>query len=269
VKLKSKISTFIFILFLYFFILILIYFNIEKQFEIDISECISNGNLLFPKNINSIKIIKENNFVHLYATGEGKCFRNITSAKNITIIVISEILNITYFSFLGNIECKNKILIPINIKVDCCSDEDCPVGYVCYFHKCTPKNKTIYVYVYPTFYVKDDIPKCIGEDGNILYGIDVGEVCYTQEILEFRNINNTCVWVDGIKYLEIYGNITASITLYDYYNNLVNNINIIVNNNKTFIINDDTIRRLCMIYFGNLEKITVLTYRYKIYFKHD
>lgn len=244
-------------------------FNYKYQ-EIIITEC-GYGSYLLPEKISFLNFSYNGEKTFIFVKGSNICNRNVfTSLKN--FIIISEIDNKKYIYSDLKLECKDKEVY--GISVECCTDTDCSnngrcVNYVCEY-KTDGQYK--YVYVYPIFYYNPQIPKCRGLEINYneLIGEDVGEVCYTIEkiAINLSEVENNCIWVDGIRNINLFGNGNYEIVLKDYYNITRYTIGGNVQENKIETINDDTIRYLCLSSIsGNLHKMEVITYRYKIFQK--
>jgi len=244
-----------------------------KQYSLDISPCIANGTYLFPEEITNLNLSQRGDKLLLYLEGGGICERSInTSFKD--VVVIYRYGGKTYISSNGPLTCENRVIKELNISVECCSDSDCNGGMKCINFVCTFANVTeaVYKYLYPLFYKPSNIPACVGSevDYNTLVGENVGEFCYDieEEVIPYTDFEKGCVWVGGIRELTVYANGQLTIELKNYYGIPKTEINDNITNEKTYSINDDTIRYLCiMLLNGSLDKVYVSTYRYKIFQK--
>jgi len=244
----------------------------SKQYDLEISSCVANGEYIFPEKIINVNIIQKDSKLFLYLEGEGVCKRLInTSFKDVIIVYKSE--GKTYVSSNKPLTCENKFIKELNISVGCCSDSDCNnmkcINFVCTLINVT---KAVYKHIYPMFYQPTNIPPCVGSeiDYNTLVGENVGEFCYDieEKTIPYTDLEKGCVWVDGIRKLTIYANGQLTMELKDYYGMLKLKIDDNITNEKTYSINDDTIRYLCVTLLnGGLERVYVSTYRYKVFQK--
>jgi len=248
-------------------------FNVSAmQYNLDISPCIANGTYISPEKITNFNLSQKGDKLLLYLEGEGICKRSInTSFKDVVIIYKSE--EKTYVSSNKFLTCENKFIKELNMSVECCSDSDCNnmkcINFVCTLINVT---KAVYKHIYPLFYQPTHIPPCVGSeiDYNTLIGENVGEFCYNieEKTIPYTDFEKGCVWVDGIRKLTIYANGQLTMELKDYYGMLKLKIEDNIINEKTYSINDDTIRYICITLLnGRLERVYVSTYRYKVFQK--
>lgn len=234
-----------------------------------ISPCISNGEYIFPSQVENISIEWNliNGLTIINVTGSGTCKRNIFIPTSNYLIITNTNGNTYVFSNL-QLACENKEILNYNISVQCCSNSDCSKGYICEDFVCIPaiQNGSVYQLIYISFNLPS-FPKCIGEKfDNELIGENVGRLCYTVEELSFNKDElSSCVYIDGIKTMTVYGYGNISF-LFKYYPPLPNKIySISVNGVNSFIIDDPNVRYICLLGNATLEKINVITYRYLVY----
>jgi len=272
VKLNKVIALVIMLVVAYLLLQIIPGISSIKQYNLDISPCITNGTYLFPEKITNFNLSQKGDRLILYLEGEGICKRSInTSFKDVVLIYKSR--EKIYVSSNKLLACENKFIKELNISVECCSDSDCNnmkcINFVCTLINVT---KVVYKYLYSLFYQPTHIPACVGSevDYNTLVGENVGEFCYNieEKIIPYTDFEKGCVWVDGIRKLTIYANGQLTMELKDYYGMLKLKIEDNIINEKTYSINDDTIRYICITLLnGRLEKVYVSTYRYKVFQK--
>jgi len=249
-------------------------FNVQtvRQYDLDISPCIANGTYVFPEKIINFNISQKGDKLILYLEGEGICKRSINASFK-DMVVIYKSGEKTYVSSNKPLTCENKFIKELNISVECCSDSDCN-NMKCINFACTLINvtKAVYKHIYPLFYQPTHIPSCVGSevDYDTLVGENVGEFCYNieEKTIPYTDFERGCIWVDGIRKFTIYANGRLTIELKDYYGMLKLKAEDNIVNEKTYSINDDTIRYMCvMLLNGSLEKVYVSTYRYKVFQK--